>query len=844
MITTTTLILTMTLITLTTTVLYCHSQSNLSGQWMLDDMGTVNKNPVVANAATVPWSEVWTRDFWGQDDLALARSHKSWRPLCTASYRLQRMYDNNIDGFAIDPYWFHVVDRILHGIVTALILPTAGYTLRLLSSDDYIGTGRTANNSRSGGGSGWSRRCRALWVTALFAVHPIHVEAVANTTGRAEVMCAIFYLLGFCAYARLGVGLSLNSSYSSPVGAGGKQRMLVFHWKVSLISAVGVFFMMLCTLASMLCKEHGVSLPIMCLIWDAYIGTVTSLPELLNLLFHRTTSHNMRKQDSDSSEQQQQIKTHIKAIRRTQCIMFILRVIACIAITLSLGLWRLSKNGSSSASLVCEQNPTACEPDTLLRILNFGLIWCINFWILLCPIWLAPDWSGESVPLISRPVMDVRFPLVVLLVACLGWFLYHAIVAAVTPIPRGIVPPSLSSKKGKSSGVASKKGKSSGVESVMVVDYRYKDNEEMPSFHLWRRTVVTCFIWMLVPFMMSSNLFVYVGFVVADRTLYLPSFGFCLLLVECLLLLPSYLYQPEMTASSCEDTPKVEGSPPKGVSPSYTNSKSSTSILPWICITIILVLYTIKQQAQTTRWADPVLLWGESYRINPNSCINDSQYGMALVNANRNKDAAKVLMKGYKRETADNRYTRRIGGSGGSSSKKTQDGSRGRGPLAKLGSLSSSMTTRFKLVTAMGNSGDCVNARPIIEEGLTMIEDAIKDIDIEMLSPEYRQDNQNHPKRGSETYSLEEINSTLKSNNAYMLVAKSRCALDIVSMGQFAFEAVSILPVLEYAMNHATSVNSLIENIQSAGLDLRDVKLKQRVSADGQSCTLDFVVDK
>ena len=123
------------------------------------------------------------------------------------------------------------------------------------------------------------------------------------------------------------------------------------------------------------------------------------------------TSHNMRKQDSDSSEQQQQIKTHIKAIRRTQCIMFILRVIACIAITLSLGLWRLSKNGSSSASLVCEQNPTACEPDTLLRILNFGLIWCINFWILLCPIWLAPDWSGESVLLISRPVMDVRFPL-------------------------------------------------------------------------------------------------------------------------------------------------------------------------------------------------------------------------------------------------------------------------------------------------------------------------------------------------------------------------------------------------------------------------------------------------
>lgn len=29
----------------------------------------------------------------------------------------------------------------------------------------------------------------------LFAVHPVHVEAVAGIVGRAELMCCVFYLL-------------------------------------------------------------------------------------------------------------------------------------------------------------------------------------------------------------------------------------------------------------------------------------------------------------------------------------------------------------------------------------------------------------------------------------------------------------------------------------------------------------------------------------------------------------------------------------------------------------------------------------------------------------------------
>jgi len=109
----------MLLTTILTTILYSHSPANLHGTWMLDDRVTVKDNPLVLKHATVPWSELWKRDFWGIDDLTNANSHKSWRPLCTASYRLQHMFSDWVGESSAgeenetDPYWFHIVDRSL-----------------------------------------------------------------------------------------------------------------------------------------------------------------------------------------------------------------------------------------------------------------------------------------------------------------------------------------------------------------------------------------------------------------------------------------------------------------------------------------------------------------------------------------------------------------------------------------------------------------------------------------------------------------------------------------------------------------------------------------------------------
>lgn len=166
-------------------------------------------------------------------------------------------------------YYFHLVDRILHSIATALVYPVALYTCCNLSFQI-------------------SRSTMAFLTALLFAAHPVHVEAVANTTGRAEVLCALFYFYGFWMYAKVGAGVSLSLSSRNPS-----------LWK----SLVGVTLLLCFTTAAMLSKEHGITLPIMVVIWDAYVGTNTTLYEVLsssNLISGTKISNDEKQQLSNA----------------------------------------------------------------------------------------------------------------------------------------------------------------------------------------------------------------------------------------------------------------------------------------------------------------------------------------------------------------------------------------------------------------------------------------------------------------------------------------------------------------------------------------------------------------
>jgi len=62
----------------------------------------------------------------------------------------------------------------------------------------------------------------------------------------------------------------------------------------------------------------------------------------------------------------------------------------------------------------------------------------------------------------------------------------------------------------------------------------------------FRRLVAMSLVLLVVPFLPASNLFFRVGFVVAERVLYLPSAGYCLLVALGVSVLARYRWRKVM----------------------------------------------------------------------------------------------------------------------------------------------------------------------------------------------------------------------------------------------------------------------------------------------------------
>ena len=114
--------------------------------WVIVERPLLQHPPSIAAVLTEPY---WPAGFGGV----------TWRPAVLASYAL----DYRLGGSA---HWFHAVNLLWAGLATAL--------LTLLACQ--------LTDPRTG-----------LVAGLLFAAHPVHVEAVANVVGRAELMAAAGY---------------------------------------------------------------------------------------------------------------------------------------------------------------------------------------------------------------------------------------------------------------------------------------------------------------------------------------------------------------------------------------------------------------------------------------------------------------------------------------------------------------------------------------------------------------------------------------------------------------------------------------------------------------------------
>ena len=59
------------------------------------------------------WWNLFYNDFWGTP-LSHSGSHKSYRPLCVLTYRMNYYFSE------LNPWGYHLVNNLLHGIVSCL----------------------------------------------------------------------------------------------------------------------------------------------------------------------------------------------------------------------------------------------------------------------------------------------------------------------------------------------------------------------------------------------------------------------------------------------------------------------------------------------------------------------------------------------------------------------------------------------------------------------------------------------------------------------------------------------------------------------------------------------------
>ena len=97
----------------------------------------------------VPLRNLLANDFWGTP-MSKEQSHKSYRPLTVLTFRWNYWLGET------DPLGYHLVNVLLHGLVTALFFKVC---CELLSS--------------SGGSSRRSRSLVSLVASVLFALHPV-----------------------------------------------------------------------------------------------------------------------------------------------------------------------------------------------------------------------------------------------------------------------------------------------------------------------------------------------------------------------------------------------------------------------------------------------------------------------------------------------------------------------------------------------------------------------------------------------------------------------------------------------------------------------------------------------
>ena len=179
--------------------------------------------------------------------------------------------------------------------------------------------------------------CIFLQIAALFfACHPIHSEAVASLVGRADVLCAFFFLAACLLYFASAHAAAGRKAMPSRAAA-----MLMAAWAALALA--------------MFSKEMGITASLPMLVWDA-------------LRFRRPPPLPKARPHTD----------HVVPAawaRRARFSPFFARVAGTVVVTVGLVVFRLRLNGTSSPAFPVHENPAAHAQSARSRWLTYLYLW-------------------------------------------------------------------------------------------------------------------------------------------------------------------------------------------------------------------------------------------------------------------------------------------------------------------------------------------------------------------------------------------------------------------------------------------------------------------------------------
>ena len=251
--------------------------------------------------------------------------------------------------------------------------------------------------------------------------------------------------------------------------------------------------------------------------------------------------------------------------------------------TIMLIMLRLYMMGGTNGAPIfaLADNPAAADKAFTTRLLTFAYLPSFNLvHLLMCPNELSFDWSMEAIPLI-RSICDIRNLLT--LSTCSVILVYGV-------------------KNIKHFGFDNF---TSSSKYALGVQKCNKSGDNM--INIPNQVVLVSLVMMILPFIPASNLFFYVGFVVAERVLYIPSMGYCILVGYGL----SHLWKhvcnlPKKQKNEWER---------RSVKTELVIKVSKFLIVLFTCV--IFITFGVKTFQRNKDWFDEESLYRAGVKINP-----------------------------------------------------------------------------------------------------------------------------------------------------------------------------------------------------------------------------------